>query len=248
MNRPAIGPLLGAGKEAEAFEYGAHVLKLYRAGRGRAIAFAEAAILAIVGDHPLPALAIYEAGQFDGRWGLVMGRAAGPSLAEQGTADPARLPALLAAMVDLHLAVHACTEQRLSPLKRRLADRIGRAPGSEPHRDLLLARLAALPDGDRICHGDFHPLNLIGPPDALTIVDWPDATSGPPAADACRTHLLLLSRAPDLAAAYLASYAARSGIPEAAILAWQPILAAARLCENVPEEEAMLRRLAAAVS
>ena len=240
-----IGSLLGAGKEAEAFAYGEHVLKLYRGTHQRSIAFAEAAVLAIVADHGLPTPAIYEAGEYGGRWGLVMGRAAGASLGSHLLADPSLVPAALEAVVSLHRAVHARIEPRLPPLQRRLADRLARAKGIDAQREGLLATLAARPNGDRICHGDFHPFNLIGPPDSLTIVDWPDATSGPPAADACRTYLLLLPHIPDFARAYLATYAEASGLAPADILAWLPVLAAARLCENVPDEEPLLRRLAA---
>jgi aminoglycoside phosphotransferase (APT) family kinase protein len=241
----AIGALLGAGKEAEAYAYGPHVLKLYRRPEQRSVAFAEAAVLAIVADHGLPSPAVHEAGRYDSRWGLVMDRAEGSSLGSQLLADPGLAPEALAAMVQLQRAVHARGEPRLPPLKRRLASRIARAPGIEAHRQALLDTLAALPDGDRICHGDFHPFNLIGAPGALTIVDWPDATSGPPAADACRTWLLLHPHQPDFAAAYLATYVAASGLAEPEIMSWRPVLAAARLCENVPEEEPLLRRLAA---
>jgi len=240
---PAIGPLLGAGKEAEVFAYGEHVLKLYRRPDRRAVAFSEATILAIVADHHLPAPDVLEAGAYDGRWGIVMGRAEGVSLGDQLLAEPQHADAVLAGMVRLQLKVHACIEPRLPPLKRRLAERLARAPGIDAHRDRLLARLAALPDGDRICHGDFHPFNLIGPPDRPTIVDWPDATSGPPAADACRSHLLLLAARPDFAGAYLAAYTEAARLPESAIIAWQSILAAVRLCENVPDEAPLLRRL-----
>ena len=242
--RPAIGPLLGAGKVAEAFAYGTDVLKLYRDPAARSQAFAEAAVLAMVADHPVPSPAVFEAGQYAGRWGLVMARAAGQSLGTLAEADPGRIPDLLEAMVRLHLRVHACTEPRLPPLKRRLAHRMAKAPGLERERDALLATLTELPDGNRLCHGDFHAHNLIGTPETITIVDWPDASSGPPAADACRSYLLILPHVPDAAEAYLAAYARASGITEASIRAWLPVLAAARLVENVPDEEPLLRRLA----
>ena len=49
--------------------------------------------------------------------------------------------------------------------------------------------LAALPDGNRVLHGDFHPLNVfVG--DADTVIDWVDATSGPAAADLARSAWL----------------------------------------------------------
>lgn len=246
MTRPEIGHLLGSGKMAEAFHYGEHVLKLYRDPRARSVAFGEAAILAIVGEHGLPTPAVHEAGHFAGRWGLVMDRAAGQPLATLAAADPTLVPAALEAMVRLHLAIHAREEIRLSPLKPRLADRIGRAPQLDaPLRTTLLARLAQLPEGNRLCHGDFHPFNIIGPPGSAMIVDWPDATSGPPAADVARSYVLVRHGAShDLADAYRESYLAVSDLTDSEIRAWLPIVAAARLAENVPEENDRLLALA----
>lgn len=240
----AIGRLLGSGKMAETFEYGEHALKLYREEAGRTLAFTEAATLAIVGSHHLPTPQVFEAGRYGDRWGLVMSRAKGEPLAKAVVADPRLADPALASMVALQLRIHATIETRLLPLKARLADRIRRAPGlDDDMRASLIGRLAALPDGDRLCHGDFHPFNIIGMPDDAAIIDWPDATSGPPAADACRSYLLLRQGAPDFANPYLEAYAA-SGIARAEILAWLPVLAAARLCENVPEEEERLMEMA----
>lgn len=240
-----IGPLLGAGKMAEAFAYGEHVLKLYRDPAARSAAFGEAATLAIVADHGLPTPLVFEAGQYAGRWGLVMSRAAGQPLAALAEADPGTVPSALDEMVRLHLAIHACRDTRLQPLKSRLANRLARAAQlDDALRSTLLDRLATLSDGDRLCHGDFHPWNIIGPPGASIVVDWPDATSGPPPADACRSYLLMHQARPDLAEAYLASYAALSGLDRAEILAWLPLLAAARLTENVPDEVPSLLQLA----
>jgi Ser/Thr protein kinase RdoA (MazF antagonist) len=246
MAHGEIGPLLGSGKMAEAFHYGDHVLKLYRDPQARAVAFAEAAILAIVGEHGLPTPAVHEAGHFAGRWGLVMDRVPGQPLAKLAEADPTQIPAVLEAMVQLHLAMHAREETRLSPLKPRLAARIARVPElDERLRAKLLADLARLPDGNRLCHGDFHPFNIIGTPDAAMIVDWPDATSGPPAADVARSYLLMLHGASHaLADAYLDRYLALSELTDPEIRAWLPTIAAARLTENVPQENDRLLALA----
>ena len=51
----------------------------------------------------------------------------------------------------------------------------------------LLEAIAEMPDGDRLCHGDFHPLNILGDTADPLIIDWPDARRGEPAADVCRS-------------------------------------------------------------
>src|SRR5262249_32610054 len=54
-----------------------------------------------------------------------------------------------------------------------------------------LAMLEALPDGDRLCHGDFHPANVLVGRNGPAVIDWTGATRGDPAADLARTRLLL---------------------------------------------------------
>ena len=66
----------------------------------------------------------------------------------------------------------------------------------------------------------------------------------PPAADACRSYLLLRLYAADLAEPYLDAYGRAGGVPRAPILAWLPYLAAARLAEGVAGETERLLELA----
>ena len=42
-----------------------------------------------------------------------------------------------------------------------------------------------------VCHGDFHPLNVIVDGEAATVIDWTDAGLGDPMGDVARTALLL---------------------------------------------------------
>lgn len=248
MREVGIGEVIGRGAVADIHAFGDNALKLYHAGRPKAAAFIEAAILAIVETHGLPAPRIHEAGSYLGRWGLVMDRVAGPTLAEESLADPTRLAACLDETVRLQLLVHAITETRLRPLRARLAANIGRTgllPDGVKRR--LKDRLAGLPDGDRLCHGDFHPYNILGVPGQTTIIDWLDATAGSPAADACRTYLLLGMGMPGAADGYLARYASQSGLAAADILCWLPCVAGARLNEGVAGETDRLAALAEAV-
>ncbi|MBY0320249.1 MAG: phosphotransferase [Reyranella sp.] len=131
-----------------------------------------------------------------------MTRADGPSFAEAIGGQPEALALYMKAMVRLQLAIHRHEAVLLPDLKARLIDRIRRAAalgGSRQGR--LLDRLADMPNGDRLCHGDFHPFNVMGEPDNACIVDWLDATRGEPAADACRSYLLMRGVEPTWASA-----------------------------------------------
>jgi aminoglycoside phosphotransferase (APT) family kinase protein len=242
------GKLIGEGKVAEVFEYGdGRVLKLYRLGQPASDAVHEAETLAVVATGGVPAPRAHGVVEVDGRWGVVMDRIAGRPFAEPMLADMAGAGPYFAAMAKLQTALHAAPGGGLTPLKQRLGGKLGRAPGlADPVRQRLRDRLAALPDGDRILHGDFHPYNILGGLDGAVIVDWLDATAGPPAADVCRSWLLMQVASRDLAQAYLAAYLAASEATREQVFAWLPVNAAARLSENVPEEAAALIAMAEA--
>jgi aminoglycoside phosphotransferase (APT) family kinase protein len=91
-------------------------------------------------------------------------------------------------------------------------------------------------DGDRLRHGDFHPQNIVGPIGRETILDWLDASRGDPAADVCRTYVLIKPVSEELAAAYVEAYAALGNVSRDDIMNWLPLVAAARLAEGVEDE------------
>jgi Ser/Thr protein kinase RdoA (MazF antagonist) len=246
MTGPLLtGARIGAGKEAEIFEYGQAILKLYRSGVPKRAAFGEAAALALVESLGLPAPEVHGVRRVGERWGVIMSRAAGPSFAETMLANPERVPAYLHAMAHLHLRVHSHAAMQFSGAKPRLAADLANAETlGAAERRALLRRLDKMPDGDRLCHGDFHPLNILGSPGHAVIVDWPNASRGDPAADVCRSYVLIHSVAPAIAGAYVEAYASVSGLDARVIRSWLPFIAAARLAEGVPEEEEELRRMA----
>jgi aminoglycoside phosphotransferase (APT) family kinase protein len=55
----------------------------------------------------------------------------------------------------------------------------------------VLAARPCIDDRSVLCHGDFHPLNLIVGDAGVTVVDWTAARLGPPAFDVAFTALLL---------------------------------------------------------
>jgi hypothetical protein len=231
---------IAAGNEAELFAWGDKVLKLSKRPGDPAQAERETAILtalAPLGIAPAPH-GVVEVG---GRFGLVMERIDLPVLAS-ALADPGLFPELLELMVTLHRRVHAVAAPEGVPdLKQRLAVRIEAAERLPTvRRHALLAQLDAMPGGDRLCHGDFHPFNILGLDRHARVIDWLDASRGDPAADVCRTYVLISAYDPGVAAAYVEAY----GADRAAIEAWLPLVAAARLVENVPAEFDRLAELA----
>jgi hypothetical protein len=236
-----IGRLLAAGNVAEVFEWGSRVVKLYRSAARKPTVFGEAAIHAAVEAMALPVPAVWGVLEVGGRWGIVFDRIKERSFAERMREDPRVIPECLETLARLHARIHSQPACQLGSLKSRLATRIaGIGLLDEPRKQILLGRLADMPEGDRLCHGDFHPINVLGQNSWPIVIDWPDACYGDPAADVCRSYLLLKLHAEDIAEPYLDAYCNIADMPRASILAWLPYVAAARLAENVPDDFARL--------
>lgn len=240
------GVLVGAGKEAEVFAWRDGVLKLYRRPERKEAAFREAATLALVASLGLPAPRVASVEEVNRRWGISMTRVEGTAFAERMLADRGKVPRHIEAMAALHAAIHRQPGSPLGSMKARLAANIERADALDATlRQRLHDGLAGMPDGDRLCHGDFHPGNILGEIGHETVVDWLDACSGEPAADVCRSFVLMRPAFPDLAAAYVDAYTRGTGIRRDEIMRWRPFVAAGRLAEGVANEAKALTTMAA---
>ena len=240
-----IGRLLAAGNVAEVFEWGSCVVKLYRSAGAKQTVFREAGIHAAVEALGLPVPAIWSVRQIADRWGIVFDRVRGPSFAERMRGDPTTLPRYIEILAQLQARIHAHQAHEFRSLKLRLATNIARAKLlEEPRKQLLLGRLADMPEGDRLCHGDFHPINVLGEAAQPLVIDWPDACRGDPAADVCRSYLLLRLHAEDIAELYLDAYCHVPDVSREKIMDWLPYVAAARLAENTPDDLERLLKIA----
>lgn len=241
-----LGKLLGSGNAADVYAFGALALKLYKSSDAKASVFREAANLALVDGLGLPVPKVHRVDLFSDRWGVVLDR-----ITDNHSVSPAEGPNMQSYatfMARLHASIHNCPGHGLPALKERLATRIDRADIISPAVRLrLLERLASLPPGDRICHGDFHPGNIMGSITNPLVVDWLDACSGHPTADICRTYLLLNPQFPDLAEGYIEAYHTETVYERDAVLGWLPVIAAARLAENIQGQQSILMRIAESV-
>jgi uncharacterized protein (TIGR02172 family) len=136
-------------------------------------------------------------------------------------------------------------------------------------RSKVLAALEKLPDGDQLCHGDFSPANILMTGHGAIIIDWFRASRGNPLADLARTTNLVMgfigtrqSRRPFLTYGstianqlenslfqllcrlcypwYINYYFKLCPGGEHEYRRWLPVVAAARLSDNIPELEQML--------
>lgn len=186
--------LLAQGREAEVFlRDDGRVLKLFREAAWRDRAQSELAALAALRAAGVDAPHAYELIEVDGRPGVVMDRVEGDDMLTAVGKRPWWVWPAGASMARAHVAMHdvAAPPETLA-LNAYLRNRIeaGRGLVRAEHADFALELLAGLPQGDRLCHGDFHLGNILGYFSAPAIIDWGNATRGEPMADVARTVLL----------------------------------------------------------
>jgi aminoglycoside phosphotransferase (APT) family kinase protein len=257
ISEPKLGRRIAGGDQAEVFECGQTVCKLYRPHipeqLAKHMAFREEAALKIVeAFDDVPAPRAPSVRQARGRWGVIMDRIEGQSFACSLRDHPEAKPEYMKAMARLHVAIHQHQAPGLPACKAWLGDEIQKAGiklGAALPMQALLNRLAEMPDSDWLCHGDFHPSNVMGTPRRASAIDWPHATRGEPAVDVCQSWLLMQRGNPELASDYVEAYVAYANeggrrLVRNDILRWSPVVACARLADNVPDEVDKLKAIA----
>jgi len=257
------GELLAEGREAEVFlQPDGTVLKLWRDPGSGDRAGRESAALTALRSAACRVPASLGTVEVAGRPGLLLERVEGEDLLALLGRRPWSVLAVGRAMARAHLALHEpAAPAELPELHNLLRDRITTAETlPDDLRARALAWLEELPRGDRICHGDLHPGNMLGSTADPVVIDWGDASRGDPTADVARSELLLrMGELPPgspvvmrtlarigrrlLITTYLGGYRRGRSLDRAQLDRWLTVRAAARLSEGIPEEVPRLLRL-----
>jgi aminoglycoside phosphotransferase (APT) family kinase protein len=252
-------PRLDEGRTAEIFDWDeGRVLKLYRAEFPREWADWEAKITRAIGEAGVPAPQIFDVLDMEGRRGIIMERVHGPSMIANLLANLLNVVKHARLLAELHAQMHERTISDLPSQHESLRQRIQEAKVSSEIQAAALQRLDRLPEGAALCHGDFHPGNVVLTARGPRILDWPTAMCGNPLGDVARTSLILrlLEPSPEMSitwalrlvrnifhATYRQRYMKLRSVSREAIEAWLLPVTVARTLENVPYERENLPRL-----
>ena len=251
---------LAEGRTAEIYLWDdRQVLKLYRDWCPPDWVDYEARIARAVFEAGIPSPEAGEIIEVKGRRGLLYERLEGISMLHDMNARPWMLLKYARSLAELHITIHQKSIQAGLPSYK---DRLRRDLREAPHltdelRQKALSVLELLPDGASVCHGDFHPGNVLLTNKGPVVIDWMTACSGSPWADVARTSLLLSIGAKGAGKQvrpiirtvislyhyrYINCYRAFKVDQANELLQWTPVIAAARLNENIiPEREALIK-------
>ena len=247
--------MIGQGNTAEIYQIEDHrILKLYRNGLPSVVIereYQNGLIIQNILDH-VPK--VYEIVELQGRLGIVFEEIRGKDLLKVMLSSPWKINAYSRNLAHYHLEIQKPVSDTLWSVKEKLRNDLKNAQVlPDEYKEVVLRYLSDLPDGDTLCHFDFHPGNVMLANQKAIVLDWMTACRGDACADVARTGILLkygevlnapwvLKRLISLVQRhiykiYINEYLLISGKSLEAIKQWELPIAAARLREWISEHE-----------
>jgi len=232
-----FGQEVGRGSQATVYAREEYAVKLYREGYPKVNVFDEAYIMANLERVNFPSPKVYEILLVNGRYGLRMDKVRGRVMSEEFLDhNPKKIKNALNVLVDLQIGLQKYdTIAWAADLKRRFQDDIVcNERLSADLREKLMEDLGKLPDGQALCHCDFHAGNVFFDGEKYMIIDLLQISRGDPAADAACSYVAYSFTHEGIAEYYLNRYCEKSGIAEERVRLWLPVYAGT-LLGRVPE-------------
>lgn len=188
-----LGQIVGKGTSSEVYDIGdGKVFKLFLPGYPQQMIGYEARVSKTVHEAGVRCPKPFGVEEHDGRQGIVYEKIEGPAFLRILGPQAYKLVPYARLLSNLQKSFHKLKGLDLPSQKLLFKDWIEIAPHlSDARKDRVLGVLESLPDGDALCHNDFHPDNIIMSKSGPVIIDWVNARVGDPMADAAITHLII---------------------------------------------------------
>ncbi len=225
---------------------GDRVIKVFDAGYSKANILNEALNHARVEETGLNVPKLLNVGMVEDKWAIVTQFIEGKTLSQLMEENHDKYDEYLELFVDLQMSVHSQKAPLLNKLKDKMHRKISETKLDATTRYELHTRLEAMPNHNKVCHGDFNPTNIIITDEGVPyILDWSHATQGNASADVARTYLLFCLAGDTVNAdEYLNLFCKKSDTAKQYVQKWLPIVAASQSVKGKPEEREFLLRWA----
>lgn len=237
-----------------------HILKLYYDWCPPHWLKDEARVARAVYDAGIPSPAVGETIEVNGRGGLIYERIDGISMLRDLNLHPWMIGKHARSLAELQIKINALSIAGLANYHDNLNYDISGVPQlSADLREKVLSILNKLTIGTHLCHGDYHPGNVLLTKNGPLVIDWMTARSGNPWADVARTSMILtvgpkgagrqVSPVLQLMISlfhriYLSRYLTLAPDTKHELKPWSIVIMAARLNENIlPERDALIEMI-----
>ncbi|WP_214857385.1 aminoglycoside phosphotransferase family protein [Exiguobacterium sp. s191] len=161
--------------------------------------------------------------------------------------EPSQITDFLNAFATLHQRIHQQQSRQAPKWHDVIQQKVHHLPPALRLKVERWLEKLHIPQKQGLLHGDFHFQNiLVTADDTFVVIDWHDATTGPPIADVARTLLLLRiageTAVPDevrryVCREYLDRYKAVSSIQLSNLADWLRLMVILRTLEQIPDAE-----------
>lgn len=238
--------LIAKRKNKEIYSENNTIIKLYNEGHSQSDILNEALNQSRVEEYSnINVPKLIEVKKIDNRWAIVSEKIEGYTISELLKNNPEAEDEYLNLFVDIQLIILSNEVPLLNRIKEKFTRKLENATNIDENTKYeLLQRLQGMKNHNKLCHGDFHPSNVIVTEDeSIYVIDWAHVTQGNASADAARTFLLFsIDKKEERAEKYLNLFSEKSGIPKDHIQRWIPIVAATQMTKNIPEEQEFLSK------
>lgn len=217
--------------------------KIFKKGYSKNNVFLEAYINSKVENIGLNIPSIKEVTLMDDQWAFKTDYKEGQSLYNLIINNSDNTEKYIDMMVDIQTNIHGFKCPAIPIQKEKFTDYINNSLLDKSLKIDLLDMLNTSPKHKKLCHGNLTPHNIVITEDSYFITDWNHATQGNATADVARSYIWMKINMPDFADMYLDKFCQATNTSKRYVNYWLPIVAAARLAKNNPEEISTLNNL-----
>ena len=234
------------------------VIKLFNKNYSKDAVDYEADIARKIQDLNIPAPKIYGTVTVDGRYGIIYEYIRGIPLFDELLQSKKNIKKIIEELVCRQLEINNIESRDLPVQRTRFKNQIARTDLSDEIKEKINTYLSVMPVKNNVCHGDFHAGNIVRADNQLIILDWMNCYAGNREGDLIRSILMMESpyipvKLRLVQKLWFMSFKKKAaGIYKKTVLskykikkyrAWLTVVAAVRLCDNVPGEDKWLKRI-----